>query len=167
MPFIFQKEKKGCVCHNNKSCVKDLINLACFPRETQKMQAFLFFLFFIMCGPQIGDHGQVFITKTVETGDKYLGVTKDLQGRFKQQITFSVVAYPDINMREVGRIRYSSSWVYITVNGILPTPLVFISGHANTGKKFSITFLSREKKQNSLAEMPTSGDLKSGDSLFH
>ena len=150
MPFIFQKEKKGCVCQNNKSCVKDLISLACFPRETQKLQAFLFFLFFIMCGPQIGDHGQVFIAKTVETGDKYLGVTKDLQGRFKQQITFSVVAYPDLNMREVGRIRDSSSWVYITVKNSPNPSRVYIRACKHRKKVFyhfcKITFPRKKAK---------------------
>ena len=93
MPFIFQKEKKGCACQNNKSCVKDLISLACFTRETQKMQAFLFLPFFYhVWAPKRGSWCQVFIAKTMETGDKYPGVTKDLQGRFKQQKMFSVFA---------------------------------------------------------------------------
>ena len=35
----------------------------------------------------------------------------------------------------------ASSWVCITVEKILLTPQVFISGYANTGKKISIAFI--------------------------
>ena len=78
-------KNKGCTaCQNNKSCVKDLISLTCFSCKTQKMHFFFSFFFFLVWAPKRGSWCQALIAKTVETGDKYLGVTKDLQGRFKQ-----------------------------------------------------------------------------------
>ena len=60
--------------------------------------------------------------------------------------TFSVFAYPDINTRGVGRIRdgYANprrSRGFAYLSRILPTPRVFISGYANTRKKFFIAFI--------------------------
>ena len=64
----------------------------------------------------------------------------------KQQRCGSPSHFSDINTPGVGRIRDSyanpkRSRGFALLSRMLPTPRVFISGYANTGRKFSIAFI--------------------------
>ena len=72
-----------------------IFSLACFSGEAQKMQAFLYFLSFFSCvrAPKRGSKSHVFVAETVETGDKYLGVTKAMQGRLINNVGLRILLF--------------------------------------------------------------------------
>ena len=65
--------------HNRFSSL--LVSLAL--AATQKMKGFLFYL---SVGPKSSAWSQAFLTETVETGDKYPGMSKARQGRLMRKM---------------------------------------------------------------------------------
>ena len=55
-----------------------LVSLACFSGDAQKMKGFLFY-------SSVGSKS-AFLAETVETGDKYLGMSKARQGRLMRKM---------------------------------------------------------------------------------